>query len=168
MGGGTANLPPGFRFFPSDEELIVHFLYRKAAVLHCEPGVIPSIDLHECKALQGGDRFWCFFTRRKQNRADKIIICSNKDAAMKKTLRYYYIGQPPEGIKTNRVMHRYHLLDGILGSSPSGGSSSSTSTRGKRRRAVCTYYYHQLTGELSWLEEVFLSLDDLDEVCLPN
>ena len=94
------------------------------------------------KALQGGDRFWCFFTRRKQNRADKIIICSNKDAAMKKTLRYYYIGQPPEGIKTNRVMHRYHLLDGILGSSPSGGSSSSTSTRGKRRRAVCTYYYH--------------------------
>ncbi|URD93708.1 hypothetical protein MUK42_32974 [Musa troglodytarum] len=31
-------------------------------------------------------------------------------------------------------MHRYHLLDGILGSSPSGGSSSSAGSRGKRRR----------------------------------
>ncbi|URD93133.1 hypothetical protein MUK42_32960 [Musa troglodytarum] len=37
-------------------------------------------------------------------------------------------------IETNRVMHRYHLLDGILGSSPAGGSSSSASTRWKRRR----------------------------------
>ncbi|THU58823.1 hypothetical protein C4D60_Mb03t18510 [Musa balbisiana] len=88
MGGGTANLSPGFRFFPSGEELVVHFLYRKAAVLHCEPDVIPSIDLHGCAPS------------RKQSRADKIITCSNKDAAMKKTLRYYYIGQPPEGIKT--------------------------------------------------------------------
>ncbi|URD94201.1 Nac domain-containing protein [Musa troglodytarum] len=90
MGGGTANLPPGFRFFPSDEELVVHFLYRKAPVLHCEPGVIPNIDLHECNP-------W-----RKQNRADKIITCSNKDA-VKKTRRYY-IGQPPEGIETTRWM----------------------------------------------------------------
>ncbi|CAL9113459.1 unnamed protein product [Musa textilis] len=121
MGGGTANLPPGFRFFPSDEELVVHFLYRKAPVLHCEPEVIPSIDLHECNP-------WDL-------NADKIITCSNKDAAVKKTLSYY-IGQPPEGIETNRVMHRYHLLDGILGSSPSGGSSSSASSRGKRRRPV--------------------------------
>ncbi|URD91544.1 Nac domain-containing protein, partial [Musa troglodytarum] len=79
----TANLPLGFRFFPSREELIVHFLYRKAAVLH-RAQVIPSIDLHECNP-------W-----RKQNRADKIIKCSNKDAAVKKTLRYY-IGQPPDG-----------------------------------------------------------------------
>ncbi|RWV92223.1 hypothetical protein GW17_00045422 [Ensete ventricosum] len=47
MGEGS-NLPPGFQFFPSDEELVVHFLRRKAAQLPCYPDIIPTIDLRHC------------------------------------------------------------------------------------------------------------------------
>jgi hypothetical protein len=40
------NLPPGFRFYPTDEELVVHFLHRKASFLPCHPDVIPDLDLY--------------------------------------------------------------------------------------------------------------------------
>ncbi|KAF2574715.1 hypothetical protein F2Q70_00000576 [Brassica cretica] len=40
------NLPPGFRFFPTDEELVVHFLHRRASLLPCHPDVIPDLDLY--------------------------------------------------------------------------------------------------------------------------
>jgi hypothetical protein len=46
MGGGATNLPPGFHFFPSDEDLVVHFLRRKAANLPCRPDIVPTILLH--------------------------------------------------------------------------------------------------------------------------
>lgn len=42
----SMNLPPGFRFFPTDEELVVHFLHRKASLLPCHPDVIPDLDLY--------------------------------------------------------------------------------------------------------------------------
>lgn len=41
----NVNLPPGFRFYPTDEELLVHFLHRKASLLPCHPDVIPDLDL---------------------------------------------------------------------------------------------------------------------------
>lgn len=47
MGEGS-NLPPGFRFFPSDEELVVHFLRRKASLLPCNPDIIPTLSLLRC------------------------------------------------------------------------------------------------------------------------
>lgn len=40
------NLPPGFRFYPTDEELVVHFLHRKASLLPYHPDVIPDLDLY--------------------------------------------------------------------------------------------------------------------------
>lgn len=46
MGSNNVNLPPGFRFYPTDEELVVHFLHRKAALLPFHPDVIPDLDLY--------------------------------------------------------------------------------------------------------------------------
>lgn len=40
------NLPPGFRFCPSDEELVVHFLRRKDGLLPFHPDVIPDLDVY--------------------------------------------------------------------------------------------------------------------------
>lgn len=40
------NLPPGFRFYPTDEELVVHFLHRKDGYLPFNPDVIPDLDVY--------------------------------------------------------------------------------------------------------------------------
>lgn len=45
MGDDNVNLPPGFRFYPTDEELVVHFLQRKASRLPYRPDIIPDLDL---------------------------------------------------------------------------------------------------------------------------
>lgn len=46
MGDNNVNLPPGFRFYPTDEELVVHFLHRKASLLPCHPDVIPDLEVY--------------------------------------------------------------------------------------------------------------------------
>ncbi|THU53855.1 hypothetical protein C4D60_Mb10t18800 [Musa balbisiana] len=160
MGEGS-NLPPGFQFFPSDEELVVHFLRPKAAHLPCYPDIIPTIDLHHCdpwdfdgKALQGGNRHWYFFTRRSQNRAtangywhavstDETVTSNHTPVGIKKTLRSDDTITTQESNKW--VVCRVH--------ESAGGSQSS---------------FHDDGSELSCLDEVFLSLDDLDDISLPN
>lgn len=44
MAGGNVNLPPGFCFSPTDEELVHHFLYSKTS-LPCHPNIIPDLDV---------------------------------------------------------------------------------------------------------------------------
>lgn len=131
------NLPPGFRFHPTDEELAVHYLCRKASH-QCPPvPIIAEIDLYKYnpwelpeKALFG-EKEWYFFTPRdrkypngsRPNRAagsgywkatgvDKPIIPpgSSKHVAIKKAL-VFYAGKPPRGVKTNWIMHEYRLSD---------------------------------------------------------
>lgn len=49
------NLPPGFKFLPTDEELVLHFLYPKASLLPCHPNIIPELNpqLHDPWQLNG-------------------------------------------------------------------------------------------------------------------
>lgn len=44
---GGASLPPGFRFHPTDEELVGYYLKRKTDGLEIELEVIPVIDLYK-------------------------------------------------------------------------------------------------------------------------
>ena len=41
------NLPPGFRFHPTDEELVVHYLCRKVARQQLPVPIIAEVDLYK-------------------------------------------------------------------------------------------------------------------------
>ena len=43
------SLPPGFRFHPTDEELITYYLKRKINGLEIELEVIAEVDLYKCE-----------------------------------------------------------------------------------------------------------------------
>lgn len=45
---GVLRLPPGFRFHPTDEELVVQYLKRKAYACPLPASIIPEVDV--CKA----------------------------------------------------------------------------------------------------------------------
>lgn len=49
-----ATLPPGFRFYPSDEELVCHYLYKKVVANNQRVSkyTLVEIDLHTCEPWQ--------------------------------------------------------------------------------------------------------------------
>jgi len=42
-------LPPGFRFHPTDEELVAYYLKRKINGRTIELEIIPEVDLYKCE-----------------------------------------------------------------------------------------------------------------------
>lgn len=125
-------LPPGFRFHPTDEELVVQYLRRKVFACPLPASVIPELNVCNYDPWDlPGDRLKekYFFSARQVkylngnrcNRAtgsgywkatgiDKQIMASrsNQLVGMKKTL-VFYRGKPPCGTKTDWVMHEYRL-----------------------------------------------------------
>ncbi|KAM0908978.1 hypothetical protein ACQ4PT_015060 [Festuca glaucescens] len=71
-------LPAGFRFHPTDEELIVHYLRRRAAPAPCPAAIIAEVDIYKldpwdlpsmAAASHGGinvDNEWYFFSPRER------------------------------------------------------------------------------------------------------
>lgn len=43
------SLPPGFRFHPTDEELVAYYLKRKINGHKIDLEVIPEVDLYKCE-----------------------------------------------------------------------------------------------------------------------
>lgn len=136
---GVMELPPGFRFHPTDEELVVHYLKKKATSSPLPMSIIAELDLYKFDPwdLPGkttyGEHEWYFFSPRdrkypngaRPNRAaasgywkatgtDKPILTSSsrQKIGVKKAL-VFYRGRPPKGIKTDWIMHEYRLADGI-------------------------------------------------------
>ncbi|KAM7252068.1 hypothetical protein ACFE04_023951 [Oxalis oulophora] len=129
----TCELPPGFRFHPTDEELIMFYLKNQATSLPCPVSIIPEVDIYKFDPWQlpekteFGENEWYFFTPRdrkypngiRPNRAtlsgywkatgtDKAIHSGSKYVGVKKAL-VFYKGRPPKGIKTDWIMHEYRL-----------------------------------------------------------
>ncbi|XP_008799244.2 NAC domain-containing protein 92-like isoform X2 [Phoenix dactylifera] len=128
------NLPPGFRFHPTDEELIICYLSRKVSDFRFFTKAIAEVDLKKCepwelpgKANFMGEKEWYFFSLRdrkyptglRTNRAtdagywkttgkDREIFHSGILVGMKKTL-VFYKGRAPNGEKTGWAMHEYRL-----------------------------------------------------------
>ncbi|MCO5592445.1 hypothetical protein L7F22_046447 [Adiantum nelumboides] len=130
-------LPPGFRFHPTDEELVSFYLHRKVLGKHIESNVIAEIDLYKhdpwelprLSCLPSKDMEWYFFNPpdkkyprgSRTNRAthsgywkatgrDRRVFSESKLVGLKKTL-VFYKGRAPNGERTDWVMHEYHLLN---------------------------------------------------------
>ncbi|EOA38054.1 hypothetical protein CARUB_v10009524mg, partial [Capsella rubella] len=133
------NLPPGFRFHPTDEELVIHYLKRKADSVPLPVSIIADVDLYKFDPWElpakasFGEQEWYFFSPRdrkypngaRPNRAatsgywkatgtDKPVISTgggvNKKVGVKKAL-VFYSGKPPKGVKSDWIMHEYRLTD---------------------------------------------------------
>ncbi|KAJ1281800.1 hypothetical protein BS78_03G001800 [Paspalum vaginatum] len=143
-GGGCVvfrgcHLPPGFRFQPTDQEIIVYYLKKKiAATAASVTSIIADVDIYKLdpwdlpdKAMFGGEGEWFFFSPRdrkypngarpnrtagsgywKATGTDKPILASGGAHCLgvKKALVFYQ-GRSPKGTKTEWVMHEYRLLD---------------------------------------------------------
>lgn len=130
-----AALPPGFRFYPSDEELVCHYLYKKIMNQEVLKGTLMEIDLHTCEPWQLPEvaklnaNEWYFFSFRdrkyatgfRTNRAtisgywkatgkDRTVLdpVTRETVGMRKTL-VFYRNRAPNGIKTGWIMHEFRL-----------------------------------------------------------
>ncbi|KAK7290607.1 hypothetical protein RIF29_05152 [Crotalaria pallida] len=70
MGTPQHNLPPGFRFHPTDEELVHHYLMKKVASIPLPVSIIAEVDIYKLDPweLPGkaafGEKEWYFFSPR--------------------------------------------------------------------------------------------------------
>ncbi|KAK6123041.1 hypothetical protein DH2020_043193 [Rehmannia glutinosa] len=126
-------LPPGFRFHPTDEELITHYLSKKVVDGNFAAIAIGEVDMNKVEPWELpwraklGEKEWYFFCVRdkkyptglRTNRAtaagywkatgkDKEIFRGKTLVGMKKTL-VFYRGRAPKGEKSNWVIHEYRL-----------------------------------------------------------
>lgn len=53
-------LPPGFRFHPTDEELVNYYLKRKINGQEIELDIIPEVDLYKCEPWELAGTYICF------------------------------------------------------------------------------------------------------------
>ncbi|KAF8024111.1 hypothetical protein BT93_F1343 [Corymbia citriodora subsp. variegata] len=135
LASGDGHLPPGFRFHPTDEELITYYLLKKVLDSSFTGRAIAEVDLNKCEPWElpekakMGEKEWYFFSLRdrkyptglRTNRATEAgywkatgkdrEIYSGKTGSlvgMKKTL-VFYRGRAPKGEKSNWVMHEFRL-----------------------------------------------------------
>ncbi|KAG5377395.1 hypothetical protein IGI04_041991 [Brassica rapa subsp. trilocularis] len=135
--GSVTSLAPGFRFHPTDEELVRYYLKRKVCNKPFNFDAISVTDIYKSEPwdlpdkskLKSRDLEWYFFSMldkkysngSKTNRAtekgywkttgkDREIRNGSRAVGMKKTL-VYHKGRAPRGERTNWVMHEYRLTD---------------------------------------------------------
>uniref|UniRef100_J3LJI4 NAC domain-containing protein n=1 Tax=Oryza brachyantha TaxID=4533 RepID=J3LJI4_ORYBR len=129
-------VPPGFRFHPTDEELVGYYLRKKVASQKIDLDVIRDIDLYRiepwdlqehCGIGYEEQSEWYFFsykdrkypTGTRTNRAtmagfwkatgrDKAVHDKSRLIGMRKTL-VFYKGRAPNGQKSDWIMHEYRL-----------------------------------------------------------
>ncbi|XP_022728756.1 NAC domain-containing protein 67-like [Durio zibethinus] len=128
------SFPPGYRFCPLDEELVLHYLKKKVMNESLPQNRIMEVNLyrHNPEKLaeqykQYGEKEWYFFTPRdkkyrngtrpnraagdgywKATGADREVKFKGHIVGYRKAL-VFYRGKPPKGDKTNWIMHEYRV-----------------------------------------------------------
>ncbi|KAI3737232.1 hypothetical protein L2E82_27229 [Cichorium intybus] len=138
MASSSGGVPPGFRFHPTDEELLHYYLKKKITFQKFDMDVIREVDLNKvepwdlqerCNIGSTPQNEWYFFSHKdrkyptgsRTNRAtnagfwkatgrDKCIRNTFEKIGMRKTL-VFYRGRAPHGQKTDWIMHEYRLED---------------------------------------------------------
>ncbi|XP_050223638.1 NAC transcription factor 32-like [Mercurialis annua] len=126
--------PPGYRFCPTDAELILEYLQKKVYDQPLPPHKIMDVNLYKFHPeiladtyLDYGEKECYFFTPRdrkyknglRPNRAarggywkatggDKFIRHEGIVVGRKRAL-VFYMGKPPKGDKTDWIMHEFRL-----------------------------------------------------------
>ncbi|RZC62489.1 hypothetical protein C5167_024246 [Papaver somniferum] len=132
----SSAVPPGFRFHPTEEELVGYYLRRKINSEKIDLDVITEVDLYKiepweiqdkCKLGYEEENEWYFFSHKdkkyptgtRTNRAttagfwkatgrDKAVLSKQRIIGMRKTL-VFYKGRAPNGKKSDWIMHEYRL-----------------------------------------------------------
>ncbi|OAY79696.1 Protein BEARSKIN2 [Ananas comosus] len=120
---GVNGVPPGFRFHPTDEELLLFYLKKKVSFEKFDLENEWYFFSHKDRKYPTGSRtnratnagFW------KATGRDKSIRTSYRKIGMRKTL-VFYRGRAPHGQKSDWIMHEYRLDDG---DDPQAGNSVS-------------------------------------------
>ncbi|CAH8281823.1 unnamed protein product [Eruca vesicaria subsp. sativa] len=137
---GKTELAPGFRFHPTDVELVRYYLKRKVLGKKLLVDAIAELDIYKFEPsdlpdksfIKSGDLKWHFFCPREKkyatgvraNRAtvggywkttgkERSVMCNAEVVGKIKTL-VYHVGKSPRGERTDWVMHEYRLEDIVL------------------------------------------------------
>ncbi|XP_022945573.1 NAC domain containing protein 50-like [Cucurbita moschata] len=143
-------LAPGFRFHPTDEELVIYYLKRKVCGKSFRFNAISEVDIYKSEPwdlagksrLKSRDQEYYFFSvldkkygnGARMNRAtsqgywkatgnDRQVRHDTRTVGLKKTL-VFHSGRAPDGKRTNWVMHEYRLVDEELEKAGAGTGSS--------------------------------------------
>ncbi|VFQ75490.1 unnamed protein product [Cuscuta campestris] len=157
-------VPPGFRFHPTDEELVGYYLRKKVASQKIDLEVIRDIDLYriepwdlqeKCGIGYEEQNEWYFFSHKdkkyptgtRTNRAtmagfwkatgrDKAVYDKSRLIGMRKTL-VFYKGRAPNGQKSDWIMHEYRL------------ESDENAPPQEEGWVVCRAFKKRITGQLA-------------------
>ncbi|XP_028804379.1 NAC domain-containing protein 7 isoform X1 [Neltuma alba] len=181
-----SHVPPGFRFHPTDEELVDYYLRKKIASKRIDLDVIKDVDLYKiepwdlqelCRIGSEEQNEWYFFSHKdkkyptgtRTNRAtkagfwkatgrDKAIYSRHFLIGMRKTL-VFYKGRAPNGQKSDWIMHEYRL------------ETNENATPQEEGWVVCRVFKKRMTtmrkvGEYEspcWYEEAASFMQELDQ-----
>ncbi|XWS31983.1 hypothetical protein CRYUN_Cryun23aG0121500 [Craigia yunnanensis] len=154
---GQSQVPPGFRFHPTEEELLHYYLRKKVSYEKIDLDVLRDVDLNKlepwdiqemCKIGTTPQNDWYFFSHKdkkyptgtRTNRAtaagfwkatgrDKVIYSNCRRIGMRKTL-VFYKGRAPHGQKSDWIMHEYRLDDNIVETNVSNAMGEGTQEEG--------------------------------------
>ncbi|XP_054797608.1 NAC transcription factor 29-like [Prosopis cineraria] len=128
------SFPPGYRFHPTEEELIIFYLMKKIMNEPLPPNQMLEVDVYQhdpqilCRRYKSAcEKEWYFFSPRerkypngvrpkrstkdgywKVSGSDRLIYSKGMIVGKWNTL-VYYRGKAPTGTKTNWIMREYKL-----------------------------------------------------------